>query len=207
MTISMKRLLSGAAALALVTIPMSAQAAEKAAEDTPPSHSSPEAPSIAEPPLAPEESPQSKQAEPSNGPADSTANSQGDEALHRPAGSEQTGSGNNAAEPAETTQSWAAQDRALIPIPEIQKIWDADDSALTGTTVTTLGVVTGAYPKSEDGLASTLDGFTIQTPGSGGTWDPARNSSDGLFVWVLFLYLFCSLKYSQSHLIWYRDRL
>ena len=31
MTISMKRLLSGAAALALVTIPMSAQAAEKAA--------------------------------------------------------------------------------------------------------------------------------------------------------------------------------
>ncbi len=184
MTISMKRLLSGAAALALVTIPMSAQAAERAAEDTPPSHSSPEAPSIAEPPLAPEESPQSKQAEPSNGPADSTANSQGDEALHSSRGSEQTGSGNNTAEPAETTQSRPAQDPALTPIPEIQKTGDADDSALIGTTVTTLGVVTGAYPKSEDGLASTLDGFTIQTPGSGGTWDPARGSSDGLFVWV-----------------------
>lgn len=90
-----------------------------------------------------------------------------------------------AARPAEASGKDAAQaGPVLTPIPEIQKPGEADDSALTGTTVTTLGVVTGAHPRNEDGLATTLDGFTIQTPGTGGAWDPARTSSDGLFAWV-----------------------
>ncbi|WP_240470951.1 ExeM/NucH family extracellular endonuclease [Schaalia suimastitidis] len=73
---------------------------------------------------------------------------------------------------------------ALTPIRHIQALGQGDDSALVGTQVTVRGIVTGVYPRSENGLASTLDGMTIQTPGSGGVWDPSRSSSDGLFVYL-----------------------
>ena len=68
------------------------------------------------------------------------------------------------------------------PIPDIQAVGDGDDSAMVGATVTTLGVATAAYPAGESGLGETLDGYTIQTPGSGGAWEPGRTRSDGLFV-------------------------
>ena len=70
------------------------------------------------------------------------------------------------------------------PIPDIQAVGSGDDSAMLGATVTTVGVVTAAYPAGESGLATTLDGYTIQTPGSGGTWDEGRSRSDGLFVYA-----------------------
>lgn len=66
------------------------------------------------------------------------------------------------------------------PIPEIQAVGEGDDSAMVGATVTTVGVVTAAYPAGESGLAATLDGYTIQTPGSGGAWDEGRARSDAL---------------------------
>ena len=55
---------------------------------------------------------------------------------------------------------------------------------MVGAAVTTLGVVTAAYPAAESGLGATLDGYTIQTPGSGGAWDEGRASSDALFVYA-----------------------
>ena len=70
------------------------------------------------------------------------------------------------------------------PIPDIQAVGEGDDSAMAGATVTTLGVVTAAYPASESGLGATLDGYTIQTPGSGGAWELGRSRSDGLFVYA-----------------------
>ena len=70
------------------------------------------------------------------------------------------------------------------PIPEIQAVGEGDDSAMVGATVTTVGVVTAAYPAGESGLAATLDGYTIQTPGSGGAWDEGRARSDALFIYV-----------------------
>ena len=70
------------------------------------------------------------------------------------------------------------------PIPDIQAVGGGDDSAMVGATVTTVGVVTAAYPASESGLGATLDGYTIQTPGSGGAWEPGRSRSDGLFVYA-----------------------
>ena len=70
------------------------------------------------------------------------------------------------------------------PIPDIQAVGEGDDSAMVGATVTTLGVVTAAYPAGESGLGETLDGYTIQTPGSGGAWEPGRTRSDGLFVYA-----------------------
>lgn len=69
-------------------------------------------------------------------------------------------------------------------IPDIQAVGAGDDSAMVGATVTTLGVVTAAYPAAESGLGATLDGYTIQTPGSGGAWDEGRASSDALFVYA-----------------------
>ena len=69
-------------------------------------------------------------------------------------------------------------------IPGIQAVGEGDDSAMVGATVTTLGVVTAAYPAAESGLGATLDGYTIQTPGSGGAWEPGRTRSDGLFVYA-----------------------
>ena len=68
------------------------------------------------------------------------------------------------------------------PIPDIQAVGAGDDSAMVGATVTTVGVVTASYPAAESGLGATLDGYTIQTPGSGGAWDEGRASSDALFV-------------------------
>ena len=44
------------------------------------------------------------------------------------------------------------------PIPDIQAVGEGDDSAMVGATVTTLGVVTAAYPAGESGLGATLDG-------------------------------------------------
>jgi len=70
------------------------------------------------------------------------------------------------------------------PIPDIQAVGDGDDSAMVGATVTTLGVATAAYPAGESGLGETLDGYTIQTPGSGGALEPGRTRSDGLFVYA-----------------------
>lgn len=70
------------------------------------------------------------------------------------------------------------------PIPDIQAVGVGDDSAMVGATLTTVGVVTAAYPAGESGLGATLDGYTIQTPGSGGTWDEGRVSSDALFVYA-----------------------
>ena len=70
------------------------------------------------------------------------------------------------------------------PIPEIQAVGVGDDSAMVGATLTTVGVVTASYPAGESGLGATLDGYTIQTPGSGGTWDEGRVSSDALFVYA-----------------------
>ena len=69
-------------------------------------------------------------------------------------------------------------------IPDIQAVGGGDDSAMVGATVTTVGVVTAAYPANESGLGATIDGYTIQTPGSGGTWEPGRSRSDGLFVYA-----------------------
>lgn len=73
---------------------------------------------------------------------------------------------------------------ADMPIPDIQAVGAGDDSAMVGATVTTLGVVTAAYPAAESSLGATLDGYTIQTPGSGGVWDEGRASSDALFVYA-----------------------
>lgn len=73
---------------------------------------------------------------------------------------------------------------APTPIAEIQRQGEGDDSVLVGQTTRTIGVVTALHPRGEDGLSSTLDGLTIQTPGTGGTWNPNRQSSDGLFVYV-----------------------
>ena len=81
-------------------------------------------------------------------------------------------------------QAESAGAGATTPIPDIQKTGEGDDSALVGKMVTAVGVVTSAHPKGEDGLASTLDGFTIQTPGTGGPQGAERQSSDGLFAYV-----------------------
>ena len=80
----------------------------------------------------------------------------------------------------------AAPNGAVVdtPIPEIPAVGEGDDSAMVGATVTTVGVVTAAYPAGESGLAATLDGYTIQTPGSGGAWDEGRARSDALFIYV-----------------------
>ena len=73
---------------------------------------------------------------------------------------------------------------ALVSIPDIQTTGDGDDSQLINQTVETKGVVTAAYPKGENANLKGLEGFTIQTPGTGGTWDPSRTASDGLFVFM-----------------------
>ena len=73
---------------------------------------------------------------------------------------------------------------ALVSIPDIQTRGDGDDSQLINQTVETKGVVTAAYPKGENANLKGLEGFTIQTPGTGGTWDASRSTSDGLFVFM-----------------------
>ncbi|GCE76773.1 ExeM/NucH family extracellular endonuclease [Cellulomonas biazotea] len=59
-------------------------------------------------------------------------------------------------------------------IAEIQGTGGA--SPLQGTTVTTTGVVTAAYPTGG------FNGYVIQTAGTGGPLDPARTASDAVFV-------------------------
>lgn len=83
--------------------------------------------------------------------------------------------------PAEGT---TASGQPLTPITEIQKTGQGDDSALSGKKVSARGIVTAVYTHGEDGLNTTLSGFTIQTPGTGGAWDPNRAASDALFVYV-----------------------
>ena len=71
--------------------------------------------------------------------------------------------------PASSVQSGEASPGLVdTPIPDIQAVGAGDDSAMVGATVTTVGVVTAAYPAAESGLGATLDGYTIQSPGSGG---------------------------------------
>ncbi|WP_318241519.1 ExeM/NucH family extracellular endonuclease [Cellulomonas avistercoris] len=60
-------------------------------------------------------------------------------------------------------------------IAEVQGTGDA--SPLVGTTVTTSGVVTASYPTGG------LDGYVLQTPGSGGGDPAARTGSDAVFVY------------------------
>lgn len=109
------------------------------------------------------------------------------------AGTEQTQSGDvqptrSAAESSSPVNSAQSGDPGpgLVdtPISDIQAVGAGDESAMVGAVVTTVGVVTTAYPAGESGLATTLDGFTIQTPGSGGAWDEGRTNSDALFVYV-----------------------
>ena len=50
------------------------------------------------------------------------------------------------------------ESEADTPIADIQALGEGDDSALTGTSVTTLGVVTASYPAGESSLTGTLDG-------------------------------------------------
>ena len=76
------------------------------------------------------------------------------------------------------------ESEADTPIADIQALGEGDDSALTGTSVTTLGVVTASYPAGESSLTGTLDGYTIQTPGTGGTWEEGKSRSDALFVYA-----------------------
>ncbi|MFB9776901.1 ExeM/NucH family extracellular endonuclease [Brevibacterium otitidis] len=63
----------------------------------------------------------------------------------------------------------------LTPIAEIQGT--GDTSPLDGTTVTTRGVVTAAYPEGG------LNGYFIQTAGSGGDKHTVPGASEGIFVY------------------------
>lgn len=65
----------------------------------------------------------------------------------------------------------------LTPIADIQGT--TDSSPLQGKTVTTRGVVTAAYPEGG------LNGYYIQTPGTGGAGadDTTPGASDGIFVY------------------------
>ncbi len=65
---------------------------------------------------------------------------------------------------------------AVVPIRDIQG--SGATTPLAGTTVTTRGVVTAAYPTGG------YNGFFLQTPGTGGEIDPAAHTaSDAIFVW------------------------
>ncbi|SPT54417.1 Uncharacterized protein conserved in bacteria [Actinomyces bovis] len=180
MTTSTKRILLGAGAvIALAAAPINAYAAPDPEVPirvaVPTASASQEAPAPASPKSERSASPSARPTEASGeGIAQSGS---------APSAKAPTSSGPDAP-PQTPTARGQRTEAELTTIPEIQKPGVADDSALIGTTVTTLGVVTGAHPRNEDGLATTLDGFTIQTPGTGGAWDPARASSDGLFAWV-----------------------
>lgn len=106
-----------------------------------------------------------------------------------PTGNETQGTEAEAPVPTPTPEasSVEGQTRAaplLVTIPDIQTPGEGDDSHLVNTHVTTKGVVTALYPKGENANLKGLDGFVIQTPGTGGPWDPNRKSSDGLFVYM-----------------------
>lgn len=73
----------------------------------------------------------------------------------------------------------------VTPITEVQLPGKDDDSALVGKKkISVCGVVTSSHPRNEGGMVNTLDGFTLQTPGTGGAWDPARTSSDAIFIYL-----------------------
>ncbi|WP_166970057.1 ExeM/NucH family extracellular endonuclease [Brevibacterium atlanticum] len=63
----------------------------------------------------------------------------------------------------------------VTPIADIQST--GEESPLQGKKVTTRGIVTAAYPEGG------LDGYYIQTPGSGGPDDATPGASDGVFVY------------------------
>lgn len=65
---------------------------------------------------------------------------------------------------------------ADVTVAQIQGV--SDTSPLVGRTVTTRGVVTATYPTGG------LNGYVIQTPGTGGALDPSTHlASDALFVY------------------------
>lgn len=71
----------------------------------------------------------------------------------------------------------AADEAVAVPIAEIQGTGPA--SPFVGQTVTTEGVVTAHYPSGG------LDGYVIQTPGTGGSIDFASHrASDAVFVYA-----------------------
>ncbi|SMX74974.1 ExeM/NucH family extracellular endonuclease [Brevibacterium antiquum] len=63
----------------------------------------------------------------------------------------------------------------VTPIAEIQGT--GDESPLQGETVKTQGVVTAAYPSGG------LNGYYVQTPGTGSAEDETPGASDGIFVY------------------------
>ena len=77
--------------------------------------------------------------------------------------------------PGPTPEPEPAAPPVSLPIREIQGTGDA--SPVAGRTVTTRGVVTAVY------ATGGLDGWYVQTPGTGGDLDPGRHTaSDGVFV-------------------------
>lgn len=196
---------SAVAAIALATMPLTAHAVDAPdglASGSPeaPVASADEAANTSETATAPGDEGAASTAEAGAAPAGTDTDAP---AAANGVGAEATRSDEKAEEPtaaegantAEAPQSAPAEMRApagdttasgqpLTPITEIQKTGKGDDSALSGQTVSARGIVTAVYTHGEDGLSTTLSGFTIQTPGTGGAWDPNRAASDALFVYV-----------------------
>ncbi|MCF2570557.1 ExeM/NucH family extracellular endonuclease [Brevibacterium sp. UCMA 11754] len=63
----------------------------------------------------------------------------------------------------------------VTPIADVQGT--GEESPLAGTTVKTQGVVTASYPTGG------LNGYYVQTPGTGGAVDETPGASDGVFVY------------------------
>ncbi|MDN6157396.1 MAG: ExeM/NucH family extracellular endonuclease [Brevibacterium sp.] len=63
----------------------------------------------------------------------------------------------------------------VTPVADIQGT--GDESPLQGATVKTQGVVTASYPSGG------LNGYYVQTPGTGGADDETPGASDGIFVY------------------------
>lgn len=70
----------------------------------------------------------------------------------------------------------AIADTNTTPIADIHG--PNDTPVQLGKTVTVRGIVTAVYPKGG------LDGFYLQTGGTGGVWDKNRTSSDAIFVYT-----------------------
>ncbi|WP_181419463.1 MULTISPECIES: ExeM/NucH family extracellular endonuclease [unclassified Curtobacterium] len=88
----------------------------------------------------------------------------------------QTAGGGTTPAPGDGGTTPPATPAVAATIPEIQGT--TDTSPFVGRTVVTSGVVTAVY------ATGGLNGYTIQTPGTGGPTDPAtRTASDGLFVY------------------------
>lgn len=78
-------------------------------------------------------------------------------------------------QPSPSDTGTATAPAGVTPIPQIQGT--GDTSPMAGSTVTTRGVVTAAYPSGG------FNGFYIQTPGTGGAIDTAAHTaSDAIFV-------------------------